>query len=92
MVPALHGYEQTKKFEGITVARGSPKISHLFFADNSLLFFKITEESCGNIKECLSKYEMASGQLINYDKSAISFSPNTGNAMVELVKQRLHIR
>lgn len=39
-----------------------------------LLFADV--ESCGVIKEALSKYEMASGQAINFQKSAISFSLN----------------
>lgn len=28
------------QFEGLEMARGAPKFSHLFFADNSLLFSK----------------------------------------------------
>ncbi|XP_073051686.1 uncharacterized mitochondrial protein AtMg00310-like [Primulina eburnea] len=40
----------------------------------------------------LSLYEKASGQLINFDKSALSFSPNTTEDEVNTIKQMLSVR
>ncbi|XP_031097121.1 uncharacterized protein LOC116001379 [Ipomoea triloba] len=44
------------------VARGAPPVSHLFFADNSLLFFKANIQEAGAIRQCLDLYEGMSGQ------------------------------
>ncbi|XP_043815337.1 uncharacterized protein LOC122724442 [Manihot esculenta] len=54
---------------------GCPRVSHLFFADDSLLFFDGTVEEAIRIKQILGVYEKASGQAVNFDKSGIMFSP-----------------
>ncbi|XP_019197205.1 PREDICTED: uncharacterized protein LOC109191090 [Ipomoea nil] len=45
-----------------------PPISHLFFADDSLLFFKANVEEAVEVKRCLSVYEDLSGQAPNFGK------------------------
>ena len=62
---------------GISVCRNSPRITHLFFADDSILFCKASSDECQELKLILQKYENASGQKINTEKSSIFFSPNT---------------
>lgn len=49
-------------------------VSHLLFADDSLLFFKANVESAHEIKEVLQAYCTASGQQVNMDKSSIHFA------------------
>lgn len=51
------------KIHGVNIARGSPIIIHLFFADDSLIFFKATSEDCESLKNDLKSYEKASGQI-----------------------------
>ncbi|XP_019167556.1 PREDICTED: uncharacterized protein LOC109163258 [Ipomoea nil] len=70
---------------GCRVARGAPPVSHLFFADDSLLFFKANIQEAAVIKQCLVRYEKLSGQMVNYNKSNICFSRNTQMA------QRQHV-
>ncbi|KAL5577919.1 hypothetical protein UlMin_019618 [Ulmus minor] len=70
-------FEERKLFTGIKIASGCPSISHLFFADDSLIFCKAKLSEATHLKSCLTSYAKASGQLINFDKSALSFSPNT---------------
>ncbi|GKV34824.1 hypothetical protein SLEP1_g43165 [Rubroshorea leprosula] len=60
----------------IQICRKAPKISHLFFADDSFLFLRATETEAGKLMAILQGYEAASGQVINLQKSSITFSNN----------------
>lgn len=68
---------QTPVGPGITLARGAPRISHLMFADNTILFFKATENVSLEVARVLNTYTALSGQRINFQKSSILISPNT---------------
>ena len=46
-------------------------------ADDALLCCKATNQEAWMVKEMLNKYARASGQLINFEKSAIYYSRNT---------------
>lgn len=63
--------------QGVAVSLHSPRVSHLFFADDSLLFTRATIQSFSTVADILRVYEEASGQCINATKSTIFFSPNT---------------
>ena len=52
-------------------------VTHLFFANDSLLFCKASIQECQKLMAILDLYEATSGQKINEDKSSISFSQNT---------------
>ena len=73
----IHDATRTKQLNGISICGGAPKIIHLFFADNSLLFCKANSDECNKLKEILGIYESTSEQKINTDKSSIFFNPNT---------------
>ena len=60
--------------QGVSLCRGGPKITHLFFADDSLLFIKATTTACDQIQSILGQYERASGQQVNRDKTTIFFN------------------
>lgn len=60
--------------KGIRVCHGAPKINHLLFVDDSLIFCKIDKNSSCKLLEILKRYEMASGQCINTTKTTIVFS------------------
>ena len=51
--------------EGLVVCRGGPRLSHLFFADNSLIFCKASLEECNSLQRILIVYEQAFGQQLN---------------------------
>ena len=63
--------------EGISVSRGGPCLSHLFFVDDSLIFCKATIEECEVLQRVMSKNEKASGQQLNRSKTSLFFSLNT---------------
>lgn len=64
------------EIHGARVCRGAPRVSHLFFADDSILFARATLQECSKIVDIISVYERASGQKINFNKSEASFSKN----------------
>ncbi|XP_075645525.1 secreted RxLR effector protein 78-like [Castanea sativa] len=50
------------QLDGIVVCRGGPKLSHLFFADDSLIFCKATIVECESLQKILQVYEQTLGQ------------------------------
>ena len=67
---------KNKMLNGISICRGCPMITHLFFANDSLLFCKASRQECQKLTDILELYEAASGQKINADKSLVFFSHN----------------
>ncbi|XP_027174297.1 uncharacterized protein LOC113773895 [Coffea eugenioides] len=53
-----------------------PSITHLFFADDSLIFCKANQQQATELMRVLQVYATGSGQLINLDKSSILFNKN----------------
>ena len=62
---------------GISICRGGPRVSHLFFADDSIIFCRASSDECEALQNLLLLYENASGQKVNGDKTALFFSHNT---------------
>lgn len=76
---------------GVKVARSCPAINHLLFADDTMIFSRTDPRSCKALISILRKYETASGQFINLDKSPITFSAKTPVATKRRVRAELHI-
>jgi hypothetical protein len=62
---------------GVSICREGPRISHLFFANDSIIFCRATMSECAVLQQLLALYERASGQQINGAKTALFFSKNT---------------
>jgi len=87
----IKNYELRGKLHGTRICHFAPSINHLLFADDSFLFCKATISEAQNLKEILSHYELASGQAINYSKSAIAFSTNTTSDVISAISSSLGV-
>ncbi|KAK9988680.1 hypothetical protein SO802_028919 [Lithocarpus litseifolius] len=77
--------------QGFSLCRNGPKLTHLFFAYNCLIFYKSTLEECAKIQELLAVYEAVSGQMINREKTSLFFSKNTDEQAQEAIKVALNV-
>ena len=65
------------EIKGVSLCRNGPKLTHLLFADVSLLFYRATRSECQKVLEILSTYEKLSGQNLNKEKTTLFFSKST---------------
>ena len=57
-------------------------ISHLLLADDTSIFGRADSKVFGSLQEVLALYSAASGQLVNFQKSAIVFSLNDKSYLI----------
>lgn len=87
----LQDAEERGTISGVKICHGAPSVSHLFFADDSMLLLKANQQEAEALHEVLKLYEESSSQCINVEKSAVMFSPNTDPVIKAHVKQSLAI-
>ncbi|KAL0410940.1 UNVERIFIED_CONTAM: putative mitochondrial protein [Sesamum latifolium] len=68
--------EHVGTIPGMAICRNAPRISHLLFADDTLIFSEATTRSMESISLVLDTFARASGQSINFSKSTVVFSHN----------------
>lgn len=73
----LKGAESRGDLEGVRVCRDAPTVSHLLFADDSLILMQADSKNATMLKSILDRYCANSGQKVSAAKSSIFFSPNT---------------
>ncbi|KAL0004819.1 hypothetical protein SO802_012380 [Lithocarpus litseifolius] len=73
---------------GVAASQRGPKISHLFFADDSIIFCRATIEECSTLEDILETCEHSSGQQLSHEKTASFFSHNTPLAIQNTIKNR----
>jgi len=73
---------------GVAACPRGPKISHLFFVDDSLMFCKANIEECSTLKEILDICEYSTGQQLNREKTSLFFSRKTPQEIQEAIKNR----
>ncbi|CAA7014686.1 unnamed protein product [Microthlaspi erraticum] len=86
LITNLKKAEVLKEITGLKVARASPAVSHLLFADDSLFFCKAITKESRVLLQILKEYEIASGQQINFAKSSVQF----GHTVDEGLRAEIH--
>jgi hypothetical protein len=87
----LQQAEHEGRIAGVKVCQNAPSVSHLLFADDSLILIRATEGDAKQLQDILDLYESVSGQMINKAKSAVLFSRNTRAQRKEEVCATLQI-
>lgn len=76
---------------GVRVCRNAPVITHLLFADDSLILMQTDKENAEKLKSLLDRYCADSGQKFSDAKSSIFFSENTEVTVKTKVCEALNI-
>lgn len=75
----------------VKVCRQAPGISHLLFADDTLLFFKENADQATKVKEVLNRYASGTGQQINPMKCSIMFGEVSPASTQQSIKDILQV-
>ncbi|KAL3826043.1 hypothetical protein ACJIZ3_022072 [Penstemon smallii] len=90
VLSALIRREELKgNIAGLAVCNGAPEVSHLLFADDTMIFCNANVHSASSVSKVLKEYEEASGQQINFQKSSIVFSRTTTTATIDAIRAHL---
>jgi len=76
---------QGNQIRGYSLCKNGPKVTHLFFADDRLLFCRARLTELEVVQDILAVYEQASGQQINRGKTTLFFS----KAVAEETKEEI---
>lgn len=78
--------ERLGNWHGVKVCRRAPQVTHLLFADDSLLFFRVTEMQAQTVKEVIERFERGTGQLLSPAKCSLLVNENYTPAVVDRVR------
>ena len=73
---------------GYSLCKRGPKLMHLLFAYDNLIFCRATMEECDKVMDLLNKYEEASGKKVNRSKTSLFFN----NSVPEEVKHGIKVK
>ena len=85
-ISALH---EEKRWDKIKASRNGPSFSHIFYADDLMLFAKANSKNCDAILEVLDNFCNLASQRINVNKSRILFSPNVSGRKKNTICRKL---
>lgn len=65
------------RLHGVQVAPSAPTVSNLCFADDTVIYCQASMQEAEEILSILDRYAQASGQIINLEKSSMTFGAGT---------------
>ena len=83
--------EMEGALRGVSIYAAGPKISHLLFTNDSLVFCRASIPECIQIQALPNLYMYASSQNINRGKTNIFFSTNTSHKTSEGISNFLGV-
>ena len=63
-------YHRNGQIKGAQASRYEPRVNHIFFADDNLLFARSNRSECEKVMRTLQQYKESSGQKNKFHKSA----------------------
>lgn len=84
--------EALGNLQGIRVCRRAPSVSHLLFADDSLLFFHANVAQATVVKSIIATFERCTGQLISPAKCSMLVNEDGDPSEVHQVRQVLGLQ
>ncbi|KAG7591372.1 Endonuclease/exonuclease/phosphatase superfamily [Arabidopsis thaliana x Arabidopsis arenosa] len=87
----LNRAELNGSINGIQFSEEGPAVHHLFFADDSLFLCKADLSQCSVLSAILMDYGGATGQIINLQKSSVTFGNNVDESLRPLIQHKLGI-
>ncbi|XP_026410798.1 uncharacterized protein LOC113306024 [Papaver somniferum] len=88
----MNQFESQGLYQGYKINRWAPTITHLMFADDLFFFGEHSRINVLNMKKLLDQYASLSGQMTNYNKSAIYFSKGISDLRRQTTIQDLGVR
>ena len=92
LISQLRGAEEEGRITGLKIARASPAVSHLLFADESLFFCKADVQQCAELIRIIHLYGRASRQQLNLGKSSILCGSKVDQDTKRALKRALGIQ
>ncbi|XP_024043083.1 uncharacterized protein LOC112099827 [Citrus clementina] len=87
----LHQAEREQKIRGLKLAQDIT-ITHLLFADDSLVFSKASVADCKHLKGIFDCYAKASGQIFNFEKSSMFFNGKVTSEQMSAIKSIFQLK
>jgi hypothetical protein len=87
----LRKLQYENMLKGVQFGSDGPHITHLLFADDSIVFLEATVESLNTLRRVLQDYERASGQKVNLLKSSIFFGDGYSDERKGVLKQAIGV-
>lgn len=77
---------------GVHVCKEAPRVSHLFFADDDILFVRANLDECSKVDDIIKTYERASVQKVNLCKIEVAFSKCMDSTRMISIVETLGVR